>query len=78
MPSRSWVVDHAEFEGDSIDRDKGYPDLEAEVHPLGILTEKPTFQLLLKISGKHTILSYETAVELTGWLSERIHATDNS
>jgi len=73
-PTRSWIVDHAEFEGDSIDRDRGYPDLEVEVHPMGILTERPTFQLLVRIEGKVTVLTWETTKELVSWLADKTRA----
>jgi len=73
VTSRSWTVDHAEFPGDSIDRDSGYPDLEVELHPLGVLTAKPTFQLVLKIGDQLTILNHSTAKELEEWLHGRVN-----
>jgi hypothetical protein len=78
LTARSWVVQHAKFDGDSIDRDSGYPDLELELHPMGILTEKPTFQLLVRIVNKTTILNYTTTQEMLSWLEEVTLEADHS
>jgi len=35
-----WTVRHLNLEGEAVDRDRGYPDLEMEMHPLGTALPK--------------------------------------
>lgn len=56
--SNVWRVAHTEIEGAIIDRDRGYPDVELEMHPVGTMlpVDEQGRELVIKIGRSRTVL----------------------
>jgi hypothetical protein len=59
MSRTVWSVLHTVIEGDTIDRDRGWPDLELELHPMGtaLPADEQSRELHISIGSKKTVLN---------------------
>lgn len=68
----SWNVAHAEIDGVIIDREKGWPKLHVEMHPIGLALhpDDQSRELHLKIGDKETVIDADGIIYLTQFLIE--------
>jgi len=68
----SWMVKHLTIEGQGIDRETSWADLELELHPVGtsLPKELQSHCLMVSIRGKKTWIDAEGIKELKRFLEE--------
>lgn len=68
--SKVYKVAHQRIDGSIVDREKAFPDLTLEMHPLGteLPPEKQSRELHLRISASSTVLDKRGIEELKAFL----------
>lgn len=70
--SNIYRVVHRHIDGGSVDRERGWPELTVEMHPLGteLPREQQSRELHLRIGGTKTVLDKEGIDELKEFLEQ--------